>query len=60
MEIYTPVYEQIRIDIRMNLQARTVELKTRPDTQKLVTSKKCADFVHAFMLGFDVPDAITL
>ncbi|KAL3612934.1 hypothetical protein D5086_003954 [Populus alba] len=32
MEIYTPVYEQMKIDVRMNLKARKVELKTRSDT----------------------------
>ncbi|KAJ6293492.1 hypothetical protein OIU78_025464 [Salix suchowensis] len=53
MEIYTPIYEQMKIDVRMNLKAR----KTRPDISNL---QKCADFVHAFMLGFDVIDAIAL
>ncbi|XP_062209868.1 uncharacterized protein LOC133911588 isoform X2 [Phragmites australis] len=32
MEIYTPVYEHMKVDIRMNLKARRVELKTRQDT----------------------------
>lgn len=60
MEIYTPVYEQMKIDIRMNLKARKVELKTRADTPDVSNLQKCADFVHAFMLGFDVLDAIAL
>eukprot|EP00252_Welwitschia_mirabilis_P011207 TRINITY_DN25230_c0_g1_i1.p1 TRINITY_DN25230_c0_g1~~TRINITY_DN25230_c0_g1_i1.p1 ORF type:complete len:226 (+),score=35.96 TRINITY_DN25230_c0_g1_i1:284-961(+) len=60
MEIYTPVYEQMKIDIRMNLKNRRVELKTRPDTPDISNIQKCADFVHAFILGFDIPDAIAL
>ncbi|KAJ1387593.1 RNA-binding protein pno1 [Sesbania bispinosa] len=60
MDIYTPIYEQMKIDIRMNLKARKVELKTRPDTPDISNLQKCADFVHAFMLGFDVIDAIAL
>lgn len=60
MEIYTPVYEQMKIDIRMNLKTRKVELKSRFDTPEIGNLQKCADFVHAFMLGFDVPDAIAL
>ncbi|XP_010905190.1 uncharacterized protein [Elaeis guineensis] len=60
MEIYTPVYEQMKIDIRMNLKARRVELKTRSDTPDVSNLQKCADFVHAFMLGFDIADAIAL
>ncbi|CAK9321731.1 unnamed protein product [Citrullus colocynthis] len=60
MEIYTPIYDQMKIDIRMNLKARKVELKTRADTPDISNLQKCADFVHAFMLGFDVIDAIAL
>ncbi|KAI4387861.1 hypothetical protein MLD38_000252 [Melastoma candidum] len=60
MEIYTPVYEQMKIDIRMNLKSRKVELKTRADTPDISNLQKCADFVQAFMMGFDVIDAIAL
>uniref|UniRef100_I1P6V1 K Homology domain-containing protein n=1 Tax=Oryza glaberrima TaxID=4538 RepID=I1P6V1_ORYGL len=61
MDIYTPVYEHMKIDIRMNLkQARRVELKTRQDTPDVSNLQKCADFVHAFMLGFDIADAVAL
>ncbi|CAL9055665.1 unnamed protein product [Musa banksii] len=58
MDIYTPIYEQMKIDIRMNLKARKVELKTRTDTPDVSILQKCVDFVHAFMLGFDVADAM--
>lgn len=60
MEIYTPIYEQMKIDVRMNLKARKVELKTRSDTPDISNLQKSADFVHAFMLGFDVIDAVAL
>ncbi|KAL5560707.1 hypothetical protein UlMin_036918 [Ulmus minor] len=60
MDIYTPIYEQMKIDICMDLKARKVELKTREDTPDISNLQKCADFVHAFMLGFDVIDAIAL
>ncbi|KAG5138575.1 hypothetical protein JHK82_023306 [Glycine max] len=60
MDIYTPIYEQMKIDVRMNLKARRIELKTRPDTPDISNLQKCADFAHAFMLGFDVIDAIAL
>ncbi|CAJ1960226.1 unnamed protein product [Sphenostylis stenocarpa] len=60
MDIYTPIYEQMKIDVRMNLKARRVELKTRADTPDISNLQKCADFVHAFTLGFDVIDAIAL
>lgn len=60
MDIYNPVYDQMKVDIRMNLKARRVELKTRADTPDVSHLQKCADFVHAFMLGFDICDALAL
>lgn len=60
LEIYNPIYEQMKIDVRMNLKSRKVELKTRADTPDVSNLQKCADFVHAFMLGFDVTDAVAL
>ena len=36
----------------------SVELETRQDTPDVSSlQKKCADFVHALMLGFDIADA---
>lgn len=60
LEIYNPIHEQMKIDVRMNLKSRKVELKTRADTPDVSNLQKCADFVHAFMLGFDITDAIAL
>ncbi|XP_074280302.1 uncharacterized protein LOC141605437 [Silene latifolia] len=60
LDIYTPIYEQMKIDVRMNLKARKVELKTRKDTPDVGNLQKCADFVHAYMLGFDIVDAVLL
>ncbi|XP_047321869.1 RNA-binding protein PNO1-like [Impatiens glandulifera] len=60
MDIYTPIYDHMHIDVRMNLKGRKVELKTRADTPDVSNLQKCADFVHAFMLGFDVIDALAL
>ncbi|CAA7404083.1 unnamed protein product [Spirodela intermedia] len=59
MGIYTPVYEQMKIDTRMNRKARKVELKTRQDAPE-VNLQKCADFVHTFMLGFDIADSFEI
>jgi RNA-binding protein PNO1 len=60
MQLYTPVTEQMLIDMRMNLKARRVELKTSSSTQDRNALQKCADFVQAFMYGFAVQDAIAL
>lgn len=37
-----------------------VELKMRSDTPDIGNLQKCADFIHAFMLGFDVVDTVAL
>ncbi|KAF6168320.1 hypothetical protein GIB67_018160 [Kingdonia uniflora] len=44
----------------MNLKTQHIELKTMKNTSghNLVTLRKCADFVHTFMLGFDIKDAL--
>uniref|UniRef100_K7MQF3 K Homology domain-containing protein n=1 Tax=Glycine max TaxID=3847 RepID=K7MQF3_SOYBN len=55
-----PKFEPLKPHEMSDGQARRVELKTRPDTPDISNLQKCADFVHAFMLGFDVIDAIAL
>ncbi|KAL4588443.1 hypothetical protein LXL04_001333 [Taraxacum kok-saghyz] len=60
MDIYTPIYDQMKVDIRMNVKTRNVELMTRRNTPDVNNLQKSADFVHAFMLGFDVIDAVAL
>eukprot|EP00271_Cylindrocystis_brebissonii_P012997 TRINITY_DN32535_c0_g1_i1.p1 TRINITY_DN32535_c0_g1~~TRINITY_DN32535_c0_g1_i1.p1 ORF type:complete len:242 (-),score=30.52 TRINITY_DN32535_c0_g1_i1:234-959(-) len=60
LEIYTPITEQMKIDVRMNLKNRKVELKTRRDTPDVGGLQRSADFVTAYLLGFSIPDAIAL
>ncbi|XP_047338302.1 RNA-binding protein PNO1-like [Impatiens glandulifera] len=60
MDIYTPVYDQMHIDVCMNMKARKIVLKTLADTPDVSNLQKCADFVRAFMLGFNVIDALAL
>ncbi len=60
MELYTPLVEHMKLDVRMNLKTRKVELKTTKRTELQGALQKGCDFVHAFVLGFDVQDAIAL
>lgn len=60
LKIYTPVVEHLKLQIRMNMQTRHVELKSGPQTQEVSAVQKAADFVHAFMMGFDIDDALAL
>lgn len=59
-KIYPPLIEHLKLQVRMNIKDRAVELRS----SKLMTDtgalQKGADFVKAFALGFDVDDAIAL
>ncbi|RMX47075.1 hypothetical protein pdam_00016988 [Pocillopora damicornis] len=54
MKIFTPIVEQLKLQIRFNLSARKVEIRTSKDTQDIGAIQKAADFVQAFLLGFEV------
>eukprot|EP00741_Cyanophora_paradoxa_P001821 tig00000507_g1764.t1 len=60
LKIYTPVVEHMKLQIRMNLKSRAVELKTSEHTTDPGALQKSADFVKAFLLGFDLDDAVAL
>lgn len=60
LKIFTPIVEHMNLQIRMNVRSRNVELKTHEETTEASALQKSADFVKAFMLGFDVDDAIAL
>ncbi|KAK9811792.1 hypothetical protein WJX72_010185 [[Myrmecia] bisecta] len=60
MQLYKPVTENMKLDMRMNLKSRKVELKTTPETPDAANLQKAADFVHAYILGFEIADAIAL
>lgn len=60
MSLYQPVTEHLVLDMRMNLKTKKVELKTKKQTPDAGNLQKGADFVQAFLLGFEVADAIAL
>ncbi|CAF0838400.1 unnamed protein product [Brachionus calyciflorus] len=60
MKVYTPVVEYLKLQIRFNLKSRNVEIKTCPETTEISSIQKAADFVRAFVLGFEIEDALAL
>uniref|UniRef100_A0A8D0GQX5 RNA-binding protein PNO1 n=1 Tax=Sphenodon punctatus TaxID=8508 RepID=A0A8D0GQX5_SPHPU len=60
MKIYTPIVEHLQLQIRFNLKSRNVEIKSCKDTKDLSALTKAADFVKAFILGFQAEDALAL
>lgn len=59
-KIYPPLVEHLKLQCRMNMKSKAVELRTSKVTTDTGAIQKGADFVKAFALGFDVDDAIAL
>lgn len=60
-KIYTPLVEHLKLQVRMNVKSRAVEMRTSPKTTTDPGAlQKGEDFVRAFALGFDLDDAIAL
>jgi RNA-binding protein PNO1 len=59
-KIYPPLVEYLKLQVRMNLKSRAVELRSCKKTTDPGALQKGADFIKAFSLGFDIDDAIAL
>ncbi|XP_039962173.1 RNA-binding protein pno1 [Bactrocera neohumeralis] len=60
MKIFTPVVEHMKLQIRFNMKAKQVELRISDETPDISNLQKGADFVKAFLCGFEVDDALAL
>jgi len=58
--LYPPLVQHLKLQVRMNIKNRTVELRTSRHTTDLGALQKGEDFVKAFALGFDAADAVAL
>jgi len=59
-KIVTTVVENMKLQIRMNTKKKCIEIKASEYTEDKNSVQKCADFLKAFMLGFDLNDAIAM
>lgn len=60
LKIFTPIVEHLHLQVRFNLKSRNVEIRATPETQDDGHLQKAADFVRAFIYGFEVEDALAL
>jgi RNA-binding protein PNO1 len=60
MQLYTPIVEHLKLDVRMNPRNRSVEIKTSQHTEDVEMLQKAADFIRAYIQGFEVVDAVAL
>ena len=75
MKIFEPIVEHLKLQVRpavenrfvtscssqvrFNLKTRNVEVRTCKDTADATTLQKAADFVRAFVLGFEVGNRLS-
>lgn len=60
MKIFKPIVEHLKLQIRFNTKFRQVELRNSEETVDKTQLQKGADFIKAFILGFEVDDALAL
>ncbi|KAG9484538.1 hypothetical protein GDO78_010097 [Eleutherodactylus coqui] len=60
LKIFTPIVEHLQLQVRFNLKTRNVEIRTCKLTSDVAALSKAADFVKAFVMGFQVEDALAL
>ncbi|CAG0880023.1 unnamed protein product [Cyprideis torosa] len=60
LKIFTPLVEHLKVQVRFNLKTRNVEIRNSAETEDIGNLQKAADFVKAFILGFEPDDALAL
>jgi RNA-binding protein PNO1 len=60
LKIYTPLVENMGLQVRMNLKKKAVDVRCSEETVEIGAVQKAADFIKAYTLGFEVEDAISL
>lgn len=60
MKIYTPIVENLELEVRFNLKTRNVEIRATEKSKDPGYLQKAEDFVRAFVCGFEVEDALAL
>ncbi|KAF2832032.1 Pre-rRNA-processing protein PNO1 [Ophiobolus disseminans] len=59
-KMYPPLVEHLKLQVRTNIKAKAIELRTSSATTDTGALQKGEDFCKAFCLGFEVDDAIAL
>lgn len=60
MSLIQPLVEHMKLQVRMNTRRKAVEIRSSEATEDIGSLQKAADYMKAFMLGFDQADAVAL
>ena len=60
LKIFTPVVEHLNLQMRFNVRCRCVEIRSYEGTKDKNSIQKADDFLRAFILGFEVEDALAM
>lgn len=60
MKIYAPIVNQCRLQIRMNLAERVINIRTCPETLSPAAIQRGEEFLRAVTYGFAVEDALSV
>ncbi|XP_044010022.1 RNA-binding protein pno1-like [Aphidius gifuensis] len=60
IKIITPIVEHLSLQIMVTPRFTLIKLRTGPETTDIANIQKAEDFIRAFLLGFDINDAIAL
>jgi RNA-binding protein PNO1 len=58
--VVTPLVDNMGLQVRFNTQTKQIELKVGPATKDIGALQKGEDFCRAYILGFELKDAIAL
>ena len=59
-KIVKAIVDHMKLEIRMNIKQKCIELRTSEKTNNTASMQKTEDFLKAYMCGFDLNDSIAL
>ncbi|KAI5180183.1 RNA-binding protein PNO1 [Nematocida sp. AWRm80] len=60
MKIYTPIVVQCKLQIKMNLATKSIDLRACKETPNAAALQRGEEFIRAITYGFSVEDAISI
>merc|ERR1719265_120110 len=59
-KLIKPLILQLKLFVRINLKLKQIEIRFGPETEQLDALTRAINYVRAFILGFEIKDALTI